>query len=245
MRNDDPARHAGEAATDQAAIADARELAAWLRTEAERTVSTIAEIAHKAEADFAAAQRDQVIIERGRGLLGVRAGAVRAAEARIEATRERWGVERLPGSGWSESAVHGAATDAARRMVQPEIDAHRDAAGAAELRAATIEDRMTDRERSYDRRQRTIDLDRGRKQEYLDRAEVDRDALDADWQTREELTAEMSEEQIAELDAARDDYLAFEREVWQEVAEQEQTTGLEHAHGMAPHVEPMVIDFGP
>ena len=199
---DDERRRANEA--DQAAAAAARREAAAERAEAERIVATKDELVARATADFMAAREADRIIEAGPGRFGRKAAKVDEARAHWNEVARRWPATAPPGARWGDDAVRNRAAATAERMVNAAAHTHRKQADQADKVATEHEQAVVSRDRS---RESDIWMDKSNahnREILVAEVERARERIAAGRELRAQIVADMSPEEVRDLDRSRE-----------------------------------------
>jgi hypothetical protein len=135
-----------------------------------------------------------------------------------------------------------AAEKAARGSVESEVRGQLVAAKQSEQEASRIEQQMAQRERAYDVRERRAAASAAERVDAHDRANSARDELAKDWRQREELTKDMTPDEVTDADRSRDAWLEERAAKRHEFLVRDQVRWIEHVP--LPHLEPHGPEIG-
>lgn len=211
----DPAVRAAADAADRARVAEGRRRAAWHTDRAEQITAARPGLVAQARADYLAARDDARIIAAGPGRLRRRAGQVEAAEIRRAEIARRWETE-LPGPEWNDQAVAHAAERAVTRATNPGVNYHLAEADTAGHGAHQAEQSLARRDHVH---HETVEINQAndtRRAELHAAAQTERDTLARIRALRQAIAKQMTPDQAAAADHARDTHLAQEQQRAQE-----------------------------
>ena len=236
VMSDEQRAHAD--AADRARAADARAEAAWHRSEIERMEASRAALVEEATAEYFAARDAARTIEAGPGRLHRRAAEVEVAQAQREATARRWSDSQLPGTQWTDATVRHHAEDAVQRIIGPDIRMHATEAREIEKQAGGIEAQITRRARDHELTLSTNETLARRRDVLVSEADRSRTDLAEQRAARDELTEEMTPEEVAAADATRDALVKEEARELRRAHERDQVRHApEQLQPPTPHIE--------
>jgi len=222
---------------DRAAAAEARQQAAWHHGQAERIAAGRDQLVSTAMADYLAARDDARTIEAGPGLLGRKARQVEAAQTRRDEMAQRWNEPQPPGSGWTDTAVRGAASTAVDRVVGPAVRHHQDEAGREAHTATALDWQVASRDRHQQIAIETNQHHAPRRDVLLAAVQADRATISHQRDIRAQRVANMTPAQIAAADQTRTAYLAERTRQARLVAQQAQALRAQEQARIPPPVQ--------